>query len=168
MITMKNSLNFKSKKRKAQAWSLDFIVGLVIFAAAIIFYFIYSGDVFNYPEADLDELRVEASSISSALMTPGYPPGWNSSNVIRIGISEDGSRISWAKLQNLNEIALNYSRMKYLLKVRNDFQITITDDNSSIIFSAGLNKSSKLETNSERIVLLNNSPCKLQVRTFKV
>ncbi|MEM0231373.1 MAG: hypothetical protein QXW00_01795 [Candidatus Woesearchaeota archaeon] len=149
----------------AQVWSIDFMVGLLIFTFAVILYFMYSGDIFSYDELDSEGLRIEASSIASALLTPGYPQDWNSSNVIRLGISEDGSRINVDKLNAFSEVASNYSRMKSLFHVRNDFQILITE-NSSIVFFAGINKTSKLVSVSNRIVILNDSLCKLEVRTF--
>ncbi|PIN72456.1 hypothetical protein COV21_02145, partial [Candidatus Woesearchaeota archaeon CG10_big_fil_rev_8_21_14_0_10_45_5] len=104
---------------KAQVWSLDFIVAVVFFAIALTMYFKYAGSIFNEDELDLEGLRIEAASISSGLLTPGYPQNWNESTVSRIGISDDGNNINPEKLQNFLALSSDYERTKKLFSVTN-------------------------------------------------
>ena len=60
----------KYSRKKAQVWSLDFIIAIAFFAISLTIYFKYAGQIFNEDEMNLEELRIEAASISSSLMTP--------------------------------------------------------------------------------------------------
>jgi hypothetical protein len=152
-------------RRKAQVWSLDFIVAVVFFAIALAIYFKYAGSIFDEQELDLEGLRIEAASISSGLLTPGYPQNWNESTVSRIGISDDGSTINPEKLQNFLALSSDYERTKKLFSVTNDFYIMLKS-NSTIIPLAGVNKSANLIATAEKIVLYNNTLSRLSVYSF--
>ncbi|PIU30444.1 hypothetical protein COT07_00705 [Candidatus Woesearchaeota archaeon CG07_land_8_20_14_0_80_44_23] len=150
---------------KAQVWSLDFIVAVVFFAIALTMYFKYAGSIFNEDELDLEGLRIEAASISSGLLTPGYPQNWNESTVSRIGISDDGNNINPEKLQNFLALSSDYERTKKLFSVTNDFYILLRS-NSTIIAQAGVNKSANLIATAEKIVLYNSTLSRLSVYSF--
>ncbi|MCX6710903.1 MAG: hypothetical protein NTZ02_02325 [Candidatus Woesearchaeota archaeon] len=152
-------------RRKAQVWSLDFIVAVVFFAIALTIYFKYAGSIFDEQELDLEGLRIEAASISSGLLTPGYPQNWNESTVSRIGISDDGNNINSEKLQNFLALSSDYERTKKLFSVTNDFYILLRS-NSTIIAQAGVNKSANLIATAEKIVLYNNTLSRLSVYSF--
>ena len=158
----------KYSRKKAQVWSLDFIIAIAFFAISLTIYFKYAGQIFNEDEMNLEELRIEAASISSSLMTPGYPQDWNESNVERIGISTDGSTISPEKLESFRTISTSYEKTRKLLSASHQYYIQLSNNSTNISLS-GLKYSAtaKLIATAEKIVLYNNSLFRLSVYSWE-
>jgi hypothetical protein len=154
----------KNSRKKAQVWSLDFIIAIVFFAISLTIYFKYAGQIFDEEEMNIEELRIEAASISSSLMTPGYPLDWNESNVERIGISTDGSTITQAKLDSLMLISSDYENTRRLFSASHQYYIELSNNSTDISISGmQCNSSAKRIATAERIVLYNNSIFRLSV-----
>jgi hypothetical protein len=160
----------EKKRRKGQVWSMDFIIAVSMFTIAIVLYFKYAGSTFDERQLEIDELSLDARSIAGSLLTPGYPHDWNSTDVIRIGISDDGHAINETKLSRfLNLSSSNYSGTKGLFGTTYNFHFRITTQNDSVIAETGRNESgtSKMVSSTERTVLFGSEICYMSIQVWK-
>ena len=88
---------------------MDFTIGILIFLFTLGIYFGYTANFEKQEGGSIGKVLNSAQAISSSLVLSGFPKDWNSSNVIRIGISDD-QRINSSKLQKFR--GLNYSKTK--------------------------------------------------------
>jgi len=113
---------------KAQAWGFDLIIGVVIFLAGILFFYMYT---VNYPTGEqekYDGLLHEGELVSDSLLSEGSPENWNGTNVVRIGLVSDG-RINNTKLGYFTALAgSNYNLTKRLFRIRNEYFVFFGDD----------------------------------------
>jgi hypothetical protein len=110
------SINHISGKRRGQVWTVDFIVGLLLFTLVVL---ITVKVAFSMsPSQDHIIVYRDAVHLSDALLSQGYPSDWTISNVLLPGIAEN-NRINNTKLAEIAE--LNYSTAKTLLHVTSDY-----------------------------------------------
>ena len=114
-------------KKRGQVWTLDFIIGMMLFLFTIIFavkilYGIYS------PGTNTVVYR-DAVFISDNLLSQGYPSNWTTSDVILPGIA-DNNRINLTKLAVYKN--LEYYRAKTLLHSTSDYIFFIRNSTSII------------------------------------
>ena len=102
--------------KKAQVWSIDFVVGLSLFSLLIVVttYFLINSNQDN----SFEIMHREASYLSNTIISSGTPDEWNETTVIVPGILSDG-RLDFEKLAFLN--SLSYETLKSLYSVRADF-----------------------------------------------
>ncbi len=79
----------------------------------------------------LEELRIEADSFSSSLLTRGDPESWNSSNVKLLGLLNEEQEIDTTKLSYL--LNMSYAQQQELLRTKNEFLIVFLDENRSYL-----------------------------------
>ena len=85
--------------RSAQVFSLDFIVGFVMFMIILV---IAGKQLINIiPSNSYSQLYDENVYLSNTLLQPGYPSDWNAGNVLIPGLAENNS-LDVGKLTNLN------------------------------------------------------------------
>jgi len=89
-------------ENKAQVWYTDFMVGVLIFAVVIVSYFYYVEHTQYSDDSLMSALVSETKTISSTLVTRGFPEGWTAVNVTNVGLTDGGSRINATKLSNFN------------------------------------------------------------------
>jgi hypothetical protein len=133
------------KKNLGQAWGFDLLIGSILFLAALSFLYLYT---INLPEgnsSNFAELAAEGDLIAESLLSEGYPIYWNKTDVVRIGLLNEGE-INETKLKAFNELTNNeITRTKFLLNVRNTYYVNFSRyldvDGTSIegIGSAGTN-----------------------------
>lgn len=139
---------------KAQVFCFDMIVAVLIFGAAILVYYKTTTNLSDQDETLLDDLLIDAKSISSSLMSQGYPYNWIEDNVVRIGITSD-NRINETKLEQFSRIPYNNSRK--LFGTAYDYYVYFRDRNNNIIpFNESLKGIGKPGVNSTNIQTLEN------------
>lgn len=130
------------------------IVAVLIFGAAILVYYKTVTNLSDQDEALLDDLLIDAKSISSSLMSRGYPYNWTKDNVVRIGISDD-NRINETKLEQFSRIPYKDSRK--LFGTAHDYYVFFRDRNNNIIrFNESLEGIGKPGVDSTNIQTVEN------------
>ncbi len=124
----------KTTCKKAQSWYTDFAFGVMIalLGIGLFFYLVYNIPIKNQ-KIDSNLLQ-DAAIISDSLLSPGYPPDWNSSNLVRIGIVYDvdeGNKINLTKLNDFYN--LDYDLTKRLFGIYNNYYIELCYRNGTII-----------------------------------
>lgn len=119
-----------SYSTKGQLWSLDFIIGVLIFLVTVVFFFVQMNSLELTPQTSLNRLVLEAQDISTTLMSEGYPPAWTASTVVVPGIVTD-ARVNSSRLNEL--VLLNYSVLQGLLRVSDEFFVFIEQGNGCVL-----------------------------------
>ena len=102
---------------KAQSWSIDIALGVIIFIAA---FFIFYSILSSGPNSTAGNLKEEASTIIKQLVSGGSPP--------RI---VDNNEINVSKINELKN--LSYSKLKNRLRIEGDFCIYLEDNKGYIV-----------------------------------
>lgn len=134
-------------RKKSQVLYQDFIVAIVIFTVAILFYYKYA-PTFQADEGAIDELLVNANIISNSLISAGYPLNWTN-DVERIGITDGKNRINETKL--LQFANMSYKDAKFLFGSLYDYLVFFEDKNSSLLVINNITGIGKENINSTNI-----------------
>jgi len=122
-------------KRKAQAWSLDFITSMAIFLLVLVtLYFVWNYvNVQNMEQKTLDEIETTALAVSDSLIrTGGLPEDWNTTNVNIIGLAQEENVLDPEKVSYfLSMGSSNYNLTKNILTGKYDFFFSMTDLNGT-------------------------------------
>jgi hypothetical protein len=149
---------------KSQIWSIEFIVGLVIFIGALLIFYKYSVNLGTTQSDEIKELLIDAKTLSTFLVDKGLPGSWNTSDVILVGLTNGDYRLNESKLSNFS--ALSYATAKDLLSVRNDYYVFFEDKNSTQIAPAGVIGVGKPGVNKTNINQTENPDNLLKVFRF--
>jgi len=104
---------------KAQVWYTDFMIAILIFSITITAYFYYSNYV-GGDEGNIESFLIsEGKSISSYLITEGYPKNWSVANVSTVGLTDGNYRINNQKLQAFN--SWNYEERRSFIHTSKDY-----------------------------------------------
>jgi hypothetical protein len=117
--------------RKSQVWYIDFIVAIMIFVVGLTIYYTYVNNLNNIRETDLNEMIADAKAISFSLTSAGFPEAWNTTEVERIGLTNNDHRIDDIKFQQLNNLSYNIARLK--LGTRFNYFIFFEDKKKCLI-----------------------------------
>jgi hypothetical protein len=120
---------------KGQAWYIDFGAGLLLFIVSVVMYTRYIDDFQSAEKGSLDILIKEADAVSSSLILPGFPNGWDNSSVVRAGIA-DMQRVNSTKLAYL--MSMGSDSAKSRLSTAYNFYVFFEDRGSSVINIAGI------------------------------
>lgn len=138
---------------------MDFLVGTVMFFTALFVFYGYYSNSASSSTGSIDHMRRDAQSVSSFLMSEGFPINWNSTSVERIGIVDSGFRLNSSKLDSLTNV--DYEVAKNLFNTKYDYYFYFSDNlngiaNISSFGKPGVNVSS-LETqeNPDKVVSLS-------------
>jgi len=156
------------------------IIAIVIFGVAIAVYYKTITNVSDQDEVLLDDILVNAKSISNSLLTEGYPKNWTQSNVTHIGIVTD-EMINQTKLGIFSN--MDYSYTKKIFGTVYDYYVFFENGNGSKIrineTKEGIGKPSINSTNINeqenpkklakvtRIVAKNNNPARMVVYVWQ-
>lgn len=109
------------KNSKAQAWGMDLIVAITLFSIALVAFFFYSLNQPTEARDKIEEMMYEGKIIANTLLSEGYPPAWNSGNVVRIGILTN-NKIDETKLEEFYDLnATDYEKTKNLFDTRYEY-----------------------------------------------
>ena len=103
--------------KKSQSWSIDIILGVIIFMAA---FFIFFALLNANPAAKANNLQEEAAIVIKQVVAEGSPLGVISNNEVDI-----------SKLNDLKN--LSYDELKRRLRIEGDFCIYFEDDKGNIV-----------------------------------
>ena len=104
------------KRKKAQSWSIDIILGVIVFLVAFFVFFIALGED---PTGKINRLKEEASSIIRQLV---------SGEETRI---VDGMEVNVSKTSKLKDT--QYDELKRKFRVDSDFCIYVEDNKGNIV-----------------------------------
>ncbi len=114
--------------KRSQAWGIDLMVAIGIFSVAIVVFFVYSMNQTNEARDTLEDLLYDGKTISNSLLSEGSPKDWNSDNVIKLGILDEG-KINNTKLERFYDLSLSdYARTKTLFKIRTDYYFFLDEE----------------------------------------
>lgn len=153
-------------KSKGQSFSFDFLIacGAFLFFMAIIVAQIGQNSKEMSEAKEKNDLIEEAYTISEIFFSEGYPSNWEESNVYILGLESEG-RLNYQKLEKFK--SMDYQKSLILLGVKNDYNITVFD-NQSAIYTIG--KSTSENTSSivrvDRIGILNGTLVSIQILVF--
>ncbi len=116
--------------RKAQIWFTDFAIAIIIFSFALISYYTYATNISRGDSIVMDNLVSDAKTISSSLVSAGYPAGWDSTNVIRIGFTSGNNRIDNAQFNEFMEI--NYNKTRKMLGTSYDYLLFFVNESGDV------------------------------------
>lgn len=102
---------------KSQAWSLDIVIAVIIFAAA---FFLYYALVNSNPDSKTGKLKEDATSVIKQVVSQD--------NSLRVVEDRQLNESRMGELKNLN-----YDELKNMLKIGGDFCIYVEDDKGNII-----------------------------------
>ena len=116
------------ENKNGQVWGFDLMIGITIFMLGILIFFLYTLNTSPESEDKINSLTYDGNFIADSLLSDGYPANWDSSNVIRIGLTTD-NRINQTKLDEFYSFTtINYEKTKNILNTRYDYYITFSDD----------------------------------------
>ena len=104
-------------KRKSQSWSLDVILGVVVFFVAL---FIFYGVINASAPSKKDRLREDASLLSKLLTTDGSDVG--------IIVKNELNESKFISLKNVS-----YAELKSRVKIESDFCVYLEDDEGKVV-----------------------------------
>lgn len=110
---------YRIKNRKSQVWSIDYIIGLLIFIVIVL---ISIRLILNITSDNDDAaLYKDAVHLSDILMNPGSPPNWDVANVTIPGLTyaNASSKLDLNKIILLDSIG--YDRTKVLFHISHDY-----------------------------------------------
>jgi hypothetical protein len=112
----------KKNNKKSQSWGMDLAIASVIFSFGIILLYVYSMNNPNEAKANIEDLSYNGEGISNIILSEGYPKDWDISNVVRIGILDNNSKINQTKLNRFYNLTVdNYEKTRVLFNTRYDY-----------------------------------------------
>jgi hypothetical protein len=156
-------------RRKAQIWTLDFSISILIFISAMIaVLFAWNYVSSGYQEnQELREMQLKVLTISDSLIrTPGLPDDWDSDSVEVIGLAGEENVLDPLKVREfVNMSDANYSRVKALLDISlYDFYFEVEDLNGTVHENTTfpMSPSTTLVVPTERYSLYNDRIVKVR------
>lgn len=147
-----------SGSMKGQFFSYDAIIAGAIFAVLLTLLFVYWSSLRSIIFTQIDDMFRVGTSVSNSLLTPGSPSNWDTTNVLKIGLTTEANamRLDPGKITNLSLMTLNnYDEIREKLGVSPyDFLLVVGDDRIGIPPSP----SAKGSINVSRPVVVNGIP----------
>jgi hypothetical protein len=154
------------KNRRAQAWGIDLIVGVIIFSVGILIFFIYSVNQTSEVKENLEALSYQGDVIFNEILSEGYPEDWNYQNVVKIGIL-DNEKINETKLERFfNLTQTDYAKTRTLFYTKYHYyflfdNITINSEQIKGMGKPGIDPENISSTNLikiTRFTIYKNKP----------
>ena len=124
----------KVKRKKAQVWSLDLAVALVIFLVALFMFYKYSINSIYTEKYNMNDLLLDGKLISSYLVSEGYPIDWDSSNVTLIGLTDGRNKLIQEKVEDFSTItSSDYHNSRKLLSTTHDYYVYFENENGGLV-----------------------------------
>lgn len=143
-------------KRKGQTFTPDFLVSAIIFIFIMnVSYMAWNGAQDVGSDFETDYMQKKVFYITDMLTrTPGYPYGWNSTDVELIGLSDSSNMINLSKLDEL--LNVSYDNMTFLWGVTDyEFNLTVSGEVTYKSFGQTIDNNARFITPIERVILIN-------------
>jgi hypothetical protein len=132
------SNGIKSHK-KAQMWSMDFVISVMMFflsVVLILFAWNYSAAE-NYEQMIFNEMQTTGLIVSDVLIrTGGSPPGWNIT-AMAIGLASEENSIDDARLRNFL-LYMDYNNSRSIMGMRNyEYYFSMKDIDDQLLYLDG-------------------------------
>ena len=155
-----------NNQKKAQVWYLDFMVGVLILASILIIYYQYYGNITDQSEAEWEEMIIDSKSISSALISEGYPVNWTNETAQILGLTDGNYRINISKLLMFENTT--YQQARSVFKTRFNFYFFLQDEDHNIIHEKGINATDpQFLVHTTRFVIYNSSIYRMRLYLWK-
>ncbi|MBU1975683.1 MAG: hypothetical protein KKG59_04735 [Nanoarchaeota archaeon] len=118
--------------RKGQIWSIDYVIGMLLFLLAIIIGLKMFLNTYGNQEFEI--LQGNAERMSDLLMSEGYPNDWDNETLFQIGLTT-GSNINITKLRYLYNMDPNRARSH--LKTRNNYYLFFQSQGQGFLYFNG-------------------------------
>ena len=102
--------------KKAQVWTTDFALSMLIFVIALILFGRAAMNLSTVTGEKIDSLMKEGRLIADSLTSQGYPSNWTTSDVKKIGLISEGKTIEKNKLQMMANMTYEQTRKLFGLK----------------------------------------------------
>ena len=147
----------KIKNKKAQAWSLDVVIAIVIFMSGVIILYFYAINYFNQGAQQLDDLLYQGNTAAELLLGDD-----------ELGLVSNG-KINQDKLNDF--YASDYKLKKMRLGVKDDFYFILQnlEVNGTLVGYAGLMNSTAVKNSIKvsRFSVYKNKPIKFQIYVWR-
>lgn len=154
------------RTKKAQVWSLDFIVSLMIFMAALIpLFFAWNYvNMQNQQQIMFGEAENQALQVTDALVrTRGLPEGWDQTSVNVIGLASEENVLNATKVSYLLSMGgSDYERTRAIMTGGYDFFLNITDINGTVHGTIGTKPEGSAIIPVERYCICNGRITKIE------
>lgn len=160
------------KNKSGQAWGFDLVVASSIFFVALMFFYFFAFNTSPEANSNLEDLTIEAETVSDFLLSEGYPTNWNYSNVTNIGLLSE-NKINETKLDNFYQLSTTeYNATKSMFGIRNNYFISLSEEivlqNGTKIGGIGVNNSQAENLiQITRYIIYNNKPAVLTVQIWR-
>lgn len=124
---------------KSQIWSLDLIIGIIIFTTSLVLFYKYGIESIDFERQDVNNLLLDAKVISNYLISEGYPNDWTLGNVTLIGLTNGNMDLNPEKVSEFSDLAVtDYAKSRKLLSTINDYYLFFEDKNNNTIRINGI------------------------------
>ena len=110
------------------------VIAISIIAIIVILFvrFNVNNDVDG--ENEYNEIINQAKIVSDYLFSEGSPTNWNSTNVVRLGLTDGNNVLDKIKLEKFSNLSkLNYDKSLELLRLRYDYLVFFKDYDDNIL-----------------------------------
>lgn len=123
------------KEKKAQIWSLDMIIAVVMFTLALFAVYEYLINAENKKIGDINELTRDSQIVSDLLLSTGNPESWTVDDVKEIGITSN-NRIDIDKWERFSQI--EYYKTKRIFNTKYDYYVYFVNQENSVVSINGI------------------------------
>jgi len=124
------------QKKSGQVWFTDFVIAMLIFSFALIYYYTFTTNISKQDSVTVDNLVTDSKSISSSLLVGGFPSNWDNTTVQRIGVTDDNQILNPTKWSNFDSIG--YNKSKKLFGTAYDYLAYFVDENDTLLNILGI------------------------------
>lgn len=124
------------KIKRGQIWFTDFVIAILIFSFMLVAFYTYTANISKQDSLMANDLILDAESISSSILLPGFPDPWDTSTVQGIGITNNNQKINSTKFLNFEKIP--YNKTKRLFGTVYDYILFFTDSNGTLMSVEGI------------------------------
>lgn len=160
---------------KAQVFSADTLLGLIVFLFALSIVFFYFNQLFQRDVALQEDFELENFSfnaLSGLVETSGFPENWQALEVSRIGalgLASERNVLDAGKLSRFLEISeSDYNSVKNSLGLQKfDFRFSVSDLNGGLLRSAGSSKKAVVSFKASRLAVWEKRVVLVSLEAFK-
>lgn len=109
--------------KRGQVAYIDMFLSILVFIAAMTFFFKSEVNASRIEESILDDLVLESRNVGDLIMSQGTPTNWTNGTVREVGLVQD-YHLTQAKLDSMR--SMTYDNMRNKLRTKYDFYMYFT------------------------------------------